>query len=137
MEGKLPMATKKKSKASRKRAGKPKSKKSGKRAGKKAVKHAKPTRTVNAAKAPKRAQRAKASGKRQSGLDAAARVLKESGKPMKVKAIVETMLAKGYWRTSGKTPSATIYSAIIREIAAKAKAARFKKTGRGSFALSF
>ena len=72
--------------------------------------------------------------KRMSGLDAAARVLKESGKPMKVKAMVETMLAKGYWKTGGKTPAATIYSAIIREIDVKKANSRFKKTGRGLFA---
>ncbi len=130
------MEKKKNSKASRKRAGKPKSKRSGKPAGKKAVKQAKPSKTVNAAKVPKRTKEAKATGKRLSGLDAAARVLKGAGKPMKVKAIVETMLAKGYWKTSGKTPWATLYSAIIREIAANGKNARFKKIDRGSFAFN-
>lgn len=68
-----------------------------------------------------------------SGLDAAARVLKENGKPMNAKALVETMLAKGYWKTGGKTPQATIYAAVIREIAAKKAESRFKKTDRGMF----
>ena len=45
------------------------------------------------------------------------------------------MLKRGLWKTSGKTPAATIYSAIIREIAAKGKDARFKKVDRGKFAL--
>ena len=128
------MATKKKTKASRKREGKPKAKKSRKPSGKKAVKRAKHSKTVSAGKVPKRTKESKASGKQVSGLDAAARVLKESGKPMKVKAIVETMLAKRYWRTNGKTPWATIYSSMIREIAAKDSNARFKKTDRGLFA---
>lgn len=128
------MATKKNAKASRKRAGKPKAKKSSKPAGKKAVKRAKQSKTVSAVNVPKRTKESKASGKQISGLDAAARVLKESGKPMKVKAIVETMLAKRYWRTNGKTPWATIYSSITREIAAKGGNARFKKTDRGLFA---
>jgi hypothetical protein len=74
--------------------------------------------------------------KRSSGLDAAAQVLRESGKPMGAKAMVETMLAKGLWKTDGKTPEATIYAAIIREIAAKKEASRFVKTGRGEFAFN-
>ena len=66
---------------------------------------------------------------------AAAKVLAEAGKPTNCKEMVETMLAKGYWKTDGKTPSATIYAAIIREIAAKGKDARFCKTDRGMFEL--
>ena len=68
-----------------------------------------------------------------SGLDAAAKVLAEAGEPLRSKQIVETMLAKGYWTTNGKTPAATIYAAILREIQTKGKEARFKKTDRGLF----
>jgi len=71
-----------------------------------------------------------------SGLDAAAQVLGEAKKPMTAKAMVEQMLAKGLWTTGGKTPEATIYAAIIREIATKGKDARFVKTGRGEFAIT-
>jgi len=70
-----------------------------------------------------------------SGLDAAAQVLAEAKKPMTAKAMVEQMLARGLWKTGGKTPEATIYAAIIREIAKKGKDARFVKTGRGEFAI--
>ena len=49
------------------------------------------------------------------------------------KAMVEAMLAKGYWKTGGKTPEATIYAAIIREIGAKGEKARFRKVARGQF----
>jgi hypothetical protein len=45
------------------------------------------------------------------------------------------MIAQGLWTTSGKTPSATIYASIIREIAAKGEQSRFKKTDRGLFVL--
>ena len=69
-----------------------------------------------------------------SGLDAAAKVLAEAGEPLRCKQIVETMLAKGYWTTNGKTPAATIYAAILREIQTKGKDARFKKMDRGLFA---
>ena len=71
-----------------------------------------------------------------SGLDAAAKVLAEAGEPLRSKQIVETMLAKGYWTTSGKTPSATIYAAILREIQTKGKDARFKNSDRGLFTVN-
>jgi hypothetical protein len=89
------------------------------------------------AKAKKpRAKKAKADKpKRTSGLDAAAKVLEESGQPMTAKEMVEAAQAKGYWKSpGGKTPHATVYSAIIREIAAKGKESRFAKTERGKFA---
>ena len=71
-----------------------------------------------------------------SGLDAAAKVLAEAGKPMNCTDIVKEALAKGCWQTKGKTPHSTLYAAAIREIAAKGKDARFHKTGRGQFELS-
>ena len=74
-----------------------------------------------------------AKGRGQSGLDAAARVLKESGKPLNARAITDAMMKKGYWKSGGKTPWATIAAAMMREIAGKGKAARFKKAGRGLF----
>ena len=79
----------------------------------------------------------RASGaKKPSGLDAAARVLAESKEPMTCREIVETAFEKGYWKSDGKTPHATVYSAIIREIAAKGKDARFKKAERGKFVIN-
>lgn len=71
--------------------------------------------------------------KAMSGLDAAAKVLKEAKEPMSAKAIVEAAIGKGLWQSSGATPHATIYSAMIREIAAKGSDARFKKVDRGQF----
>jgi len=70
--------------------------------------------------------------KKLSGLDAAAQVLRKAGKPMGFKEITEGALALG-WKTSGKTPAATLYAACIREIAAKKKNSRFRKTERGMF----
>ena len=71
---------------------------------------------------------------RTSGLDAAAQVLAAAGKPMTTQEMVKAMFDQGLWSSSGKTPAATIYSAIIREIAAKGAAARFVKVDRGRFA---
>jgi len=53
---------------------------------------------------------------------------------MGVKEIVETAFTKGYWKSDGKTPHATLYAAIIHEIAAKGKQSRFKKVDRGRLA---
>ena len=87
-------------------------------------------------KTTKKARSAKATkpAKPMSGLDAAAKVLKQAKEPMSAKAIVEAAMAKGLWQSNGATPHATIYSAMIREIAAKGSDARFKKVGRGQFA---
>lgn len=84
-----------------------------------------------------KAKRAKAEAKpkKMSGLDAAAKVLEESGQPMNAKEMIEAVETKGYWKSpGGKTPHATLYSAIIREIKAKGSEARFRKADRGKFA---
>ncbi len=70
-----------------------------------------------------------------SGLDAAAQVLTEAGAAMGSRQIVDVMLAKGLWKTSGKTPHATIYAAIIRDIQRKGSQSRFEKVARGKFTL--
>ena len=77
-----------------------------------------------------------AKGRKPGGLDAAVAVLAEARKPMNCQEMVERMLATGLWKTKGKTPSATIYAAIIREIAAKGDKSRFRKTDRGTFELT-
>lgn len=88
----------------------------------------------NAPKAKKAKKTNADKPKRVSGLDAAAKVLEESGQPMTTKEMVEAAEAKGYWKSpGGKTPHATVYSAIIREIAAKGSESRFSKTERGKF----
>jgi len=95
---------------------------------------------VKAAEADRRAKKVKAAkpkGERKPGLlTLAADVLKDAKAPMDCKTIVEKVLAKGTWQTKGKTPHSTLYAAVIREIAAKGKDARFHKTDRGQFELS-
>lgn len=72
-----------------------------------------------------------------SALDAAAKVLAESGEPMTSKEMIDAMAAKGYWTSpGGKTPQATLYAAILREVQTKGTEARFQKTERGHFALA-
>jgi hypothetical protein len=82
-----------------------------------------------------RAESKVASDKKLSALDAAARVLRETGQPMSCPELIEQMTAKGYWSSpKGKTPSATLYAAIAREIQLKGEATRFVKKGPGRFA---
>lgn len=74
---------------------------------------------------------------RKAGLLAAAiLVLGEAGKPMSAKEMTEAVLAKGEWTTRGKTPAATLYASILREIQKKGQDARFRKVDRGQFALN-
>jgi hypothetical protein len=49
--------------------------------------------------------------------------------------MIAAMAAKAYWTSpGGKTPAATLYSALLRELTTKGAAARFVKTARGKFA---
>ena len=78
---------------------------------------------------------AAAQPKKLSALDAAVRVLGESGQAMNCQEMIAAMAAKGYWTSpGGKTPSATLYSSILRELKTKGGEARFRKTERGKFA---
>src|SRR5215471_15901565 len=70
-----------------------------------------------------------------SALDAAALVLRENDRPMSCPELIEQMAAKCYWSSpKGKTPSSTLYAAIMREVKLKGTASRFIKTGPGRFA---
>ena len=90
---------------------------------------------ADAAKKAKK-PKAQADPKKLSALDAAAKVLGEAGQPMNCQEMIQAMAAKGYWTSpGGKTPSATLYSGILRELKTKGKDARFQKTERGKFAL--
>jgi hypothetical protein len=73
--------------------------------------------------------------KRLSALDAAVKVLEETGQAMTCQEMIVAMAAKNYWTSpGGKTPQATLYSAIAREITAKGSHSRFVKAERGKFA---
>lgn len=100
--------------------------------GKPAAPAATPAKPAKAKREPKAPKPAKV--KKVSCLDAAAIVLAEAAKPMKATEMIEAMTARGIWTPgAGKTPEASLYAAIIREIAAKGDEARFKKHDRGLF----
>ena len=85
---------------------------------------------------PKKVDR-KQKPKRVSALDAAAQVLAEVEKPMRAQELIAAMAEQGLWSSpAGKTPHATLYAAMLREVGAKGEAARFKKVDRGLFAFN-
>jgi hypothetical protein len=72
--------------------------------------------------------------KRISGLTAALMVLADADAELPVKTIVQLAADKGWWKSDAATPHATVYAAIIREIATKGKASRFERGAkRGTF----
>jgi hypothetical protein len=80
----------------------------------------------SASRAPKR--------DKMSALDAAARVLEETKEPMSCPELIEAMATKGYWKSpGGKTPEATLYAALTREITTKKDQSRFEKCAPGRF----
>jgi len=102
--------------------------------------------TTKSTKAPKASKQPKApkpkatkpagdaKPKRVSALDAAAEVLRKAGKPMRSQEMIVAMAEQGLWTSpAGKTPHATLYAAILREIGDKGGQARFRKADRGLF----
>jgi hypothetical protein len=76
-------------------------------------------------------------GARLSALAAAAKVLGETKKALSAQEMIDAMTAKGYWTSPhGKTPSATLYAALTREIKTKGDQARFQKASPGHFSLA-
>jgi len=78
-----------------------------------------------------------AKDKKLSAIDAAAKVLTDSKQAMSCKELIHAMATKKLWTSpGGKTPHATLYAAILREVSTKGRDARFKKTERGKFAVN-
>jgi preprotein translocase subunit YajC len=96
--------------------------------------------TVTAPAKPKRQRKAVAptepTEKKLSAIDAAVKVLGEAGQAMTTQEMIEAMASKGYWSSpGGRTPSATLYSSILRELDVKGEQARFVKAAPGRFSL--
>lgn len=98
--------------------------------------NAKPARNTKAATRSKPVDRDEP--KRLSALDAAAQVLaslhaKEARTGLSAPELIERMAALKLWTSpGGKTPAATLYAAITREIAAKGTASRFARIESGT-----
>lgn len=89
------------------------------------------------AKESKPAKPTETSSKKLSQIEAAIIILGKSNDPMNCKEMVEAMQVAGLWSTpTGATPDAMLYASILREINAKVRDARFRKTDRGHFTLA-
>jgi hypothetical protein len=112
-----------------------KAKKTTKKSATKSTKAPKAAKQPTAAKTKvERKPAGDAKPKRVSALDAAAEVLRKAGKPMRSQEMIAAMAEQGLWTSpAGKTPHATLYAAILREIGDKGSEARFRKADRGLF----
>jgi restriction system protein len=68
-------------------------------------------------------------------LDAAEAVLEQAGEPLHVEELTRRILDAALWRTAGKTPKASIGSALAVDIKDRGLASRFQRAGRGLIAL--
>jgi hypothetical protein len=80
--------------------------------------------------APKTVKKPKASAgnKKMSALDAAAKLLAETGEAMSCQDLIKGMAEKGYWTSPG------LYSTMTRELKTKGAGSRFRKLEKGRFA---
>jgi hypothetical protein len=97
----------------------------------------KPVKSTKTRKGPAKPPAARNEEKKLSALAAAARVLKETKGALSCSELIAAMATQGYWTSpGGKTPQATLSSAIQREIAVKKDQSRFKKTAPGRYGLA-
>ncbi len=98
----------------------------------KATKQPRSAKPAKQPRAPKPTKEPKP--RRTSAIDAAAIVLADVKKPMRAVDLIAEMQSRGLWTSpGGKTPEATLYAAMTREITTKGDLARFKKVERGLF----
>lgn len=68
--------------------------------------------------------------------DIAYQILKEAGKPLHSKEITRIALERGWLKTAGKTPGATMNAQLVVDINSKGELSQFKKTAPSIFALN-
>jgi hypothetical protein len=68
--------------------------------------------------------------------DTAYEILRETKKPLHSKEITQIALKRGWLKTAGKTPEATMNAQIIVDINSKKEKSRFIKTAPSTFALN-
>jgi hypothetical protein len=99
----------------------------------------KPTTTDTCcdAKPPTKKKAKDPSEKQLTLLDAAVKVLGVAGEPMTCLEMIEAISKAKLWSSpNGRTPAATLYSAILRSIEQQGKLSPFTKTGPGKFGLA-
>src|SRR5260221_14509162 len=70
-----------------------------------------------------------------SVLDAVEAMLEQAGEPLRVEELTRRILDAALWRTSGKTPHASIGAELAVDIKRRGPASRFQRAGRGLIAL--
>jgi hypothetical protein len=68
--------------------------------------------------------------------DIAYQILKKAGKPLHNKEIIKIALNRGWLKTAGKTPEATMNAQLIVDINSKKEKSRFIKTGPSIFGIN-
>src|SRR3989344_2346989 len=68
--------------------------------------------------------------------DIAYQILKEVGKPLHSKEITKIALERGWLKTAGKTPEATMNAQLVVDINSKKEKSRFVKTAPSTFGLN-
>jgi len=68
--------------------------------------------------------------------DIAYQILKEAGKPLHSKEITKIALDRGWLKTAGKTPEATMNAQLVVDINSKKDKSRFIKTAPSTFGLN-
>ncbi len=68
--------------------------------------------------------------------DIAYQILKEAGRPLHSKEITKVALKKGWLKTAGKTPEATMNAQLVVDINSKKEKSRFIKTAPSIFWLN-
>ena len=68
--------------------------------------------------------------------DIAYQILKETGKPLHSKEITKIALNRGWLKTAGKTPEATMNAQLIVDINSRKDKSRFIKTAPSTFAIN-
>jgi hypothetical protein len=99
----------------------------------------KPVQITKVDAKPKAGKKSKAKpdagDKELSAINAAYKVLVDTGKAMNTQELIAAMTEQKLWTSpGGLTPAATLYSAILRELKAKGGESRFRKTEKGNFA---
>jgi restriction system protein len=68
--------------------------------------------------------------------DAIAEVLADEGGALHSSVITERLLARGLWRSEGKTPAATVAARLYTDIKKKGASSRFLQVGKNTFGLN-
>jgi hypothetical protein len=68
--------------------------------------------------------------------DIAYQILKEVGKPLHSKEITKIAISRGWLKTAGKTPEATMNAQLVVDINSKKEKSRFVKTAPSTFGLN-